>query len=210
MGQIPSSNKMVSAAMVSPLNGETCAANQPMNFAVRIDNVQAGIFTNPDNTYYAAPQQVKNGVTVGHTHISVQTINGLTDSQPPDAAKFVFFKGINDAGQNGVLSANDTAGLPAGTYRVCSMTSASNHQPVLMPIAQRGPQDDCVKFTVANNAQGGGCSAQGGGNANANAGGNQGQAAQGQGAQGQGALGGKGGKGKQRTRKRFSVREWVA
>ena len=28
------------------------------------------------------------------------------------------------------------------------MNSASNHQPVLMPIAQRGAQDDCTKFTI--------------------------------------------------------------
>jgi hypothetical protein len=56
-----------------------------------------------------------------------------------------------------------TGGLPAGNYRVCSMTSSSNHQPVLMPVAQRGAQDDCQKFTVGGAA---------GGNGNANAGGN--------------------------------------
>jgi hypothetical protein len=28
------------------------------------------------------------------------------------------------------------------------MNSASNHQPVIMPVAQRGAQDDCQKFTV--------------------------------------------------------------
>jgi transcription initiation factor TFIID subunit 15 len=28
------------------------------------------------------------------------------------------------------------------------MTSSSNHQPVLMPVAQRGAQDDCQKFSV--------------------------------------------------------------
>lgn len=41
-----------------------------------------------------------------------------------------------------------TGGLPAGNYRVCTMTSSSNHQPVLMPVAQRGAQDDCQKFVV--------------------------------------------------------------
>lgn len=72
------------------------------------------------------------------------------------------FQGINDAGNGrGLLSVAVTAGLPAGFYRVCTMNSASNHQPVLMPIAQRGAQDDCTKFTVgkgnaANNAANGG------------------------------------------------------
>lgn len=31
------------------------------------------------------------------------------------------------------------------------MASASNHQPVLMPVAQRGTADDCTKFTVVGN-----------------------------------------------------------
>jgi len=28
------------------------------------------------------------------------------------------------------------------------MTAAANHQPVIMPVAQRGAQDDCVRFSV--------------------------------------------------------------
>lgn len=45
-------------------------------------------------------------------------------------------KGINDDGNGqGLLSATVTDGLPAGTYRVCTMNSASNHQPVLMPVS---------------------------------------------------------------------------
>jgi hypothetical protein len=77
-------------------------------------------------------------------------------------------QGINDAGNgNGLLSATVTGGLPAGNYRVCSMTSSSNHQPMLMPVAQRGAQDEFQKFTVGAAASG-----NGNGNTNANAGGN--------------------------------------
>jgi hypothetical protein len=43
------------------------------------------------------------------------------------------------------------------------MNSASNHQPVLMPVAQRGAQDDCQKFTVG--AASGNAASNGGGNA---------------------------------------------
>ncbi len=32
------------------------------------------------------------------------------------------------------------------------MTSSSNYQLVLMPVAQRGAQDDCQKFTVGGGA----------------------------------------------------------
>lgn len=41
-----------------------------------------------------------------------------------------------------------SAGLEKGFYRVCTMSSAANHQPVLMPVAQRGAQDDCQRFSV--------------------------------------------------------------
>lgn len=64
--------------------------------------------------------------------------------------EFVFFKGINDAGNQGLLKATVDKGLPPGNYRLCSMSSASNHQPVLIPVAQRGAQDDCVRFVVIN------------------------------------------------------------
>lgn len=163
---------------------------------------------------------MKGGSVVGHTHISVQDIGDAKTTTPPDANKFAFFKGINDAGDGkGTLSANLTAGLPAGSYRVCSMTSAANHQPVLMPIAQRGPQDDCVRFTVANGGGGGGNkggnnAAANAGNANANAGaananaGKGGQAAAANGQAAKGAAGGKGGKGKGRPK--FAARDFIA
>ena len=71
-------------------------------------------------------------------HFSVQTMgNSLNPTTALDASKFAFFKGVNDAGDgNGNLQATVTGGLPAGNYRVCTMSSASNHQPVLMPVAQ--------------------------------------------------------------------------
>jgi len=69
-------------------------------------------------------------------------------SNPLDAEQFVFFKGINNAEKGGQLSVDVTGGLPTGFYRVCTLASASNHQSVLMPVAQRGAQDDCTKFSV--------------------------------------------------------------
>ncbi|KAA8909789.1 hypothetical protein FN846DRAFT_775964 [Sphaerosporella brunnea] len=150
MGDIPSQNNMVSSIIVSPQPGENIAANTPFNIQVQVANLAAGSFTNPQNTYYAAPQALSGGKIVGHTHVTVQDLgNSLTPNTPPDATTFAFFKGINDNGNgNGLLSASVTQGLPAGNYRVCTMSSASNHQPVLMPVAQRGAQDDCTKFTV--------------------------------------------------------------
>ena len=151
MGDIPSNTQMVSAVMVSPQDGDVVAANKNITFSVQIENLVAGSFTNPDDTYYAAPQALSGGKVVGHTHITVQDLGqNFFPQQPLDPTIFAFFQGINNAGNgNGLLTATLSGGLPEGFYRVCSMTSASNHQPVLMPVAQRGAQDDCAKFQVA-------------------------------------------------------------
>jgi hypothetical protein len=172
MGKIPSTSNMISAIITSPKPAENIAASTTFTISVQMKGLTAGSFTNAAATYYSAPQDLaSNGQVIGHTHVTVQDLgNSLQPSTAPDPVQFAFFKGINDAGNgNGLLSATVTGGLPAGNYRVCSMTSSSNHQPVLMPVAQRGAQDDCQKFTVG--------AASGNANANANANANSSNAA---------------------------------
>ncbi|ORY67312.1 uncharacterized protein BCR38DRAFT_482936 [Pseudomassariella vexata] len=156
MGKMPSQDRMVSAILQNPQHNDNLEENQDFDIQIQMANLAAGTFTNPDETYYAAPQDLDgSGQVIGHTHVVIQDLgNSMNPTQALDATQFAFFKGINDAGNgNGLLSATVTGGLPAGNYRVCSMTGAGNHQPVLMPVAQRGAQDDCNKFTVgaANN-----------------------------------------------------------
>lgn len=150
MGDMPSQDNMVSAMIVNPPFGQTIEPDTTFDIDVQLANLVAGSFTNPQNTYYAAPQQLQGGSVVGHCHVTVQDIGSLNPTTPPDAKVFAFFKGIDDAGNGqGLLSATVDGGLPAGTYRICTMNSAQNHQPVLMPVAQRGSQDDCIRVTVA-------------------------------------------------------------
>jgi transcription initiation factor TFIID subunit 15 len=231
MGEIPAANRMVSAIFTEPTNGQDFQANTAMKFSVKIANLQAGAFTNPDVTYYSAPQALQGGQVVGHTHITVQDLGGNANpGNALNAEDFAFFKGINDNGDgNGLLSADLAAGLPNGFYRACSMTSSSNHQPVLMPVAQRGAQDDCVRFTVGqgngqnngqnggqggNNGQNGGQGGQGQGQGGQGQGqGGQGQGQGGQGGQGQGGQGGFRGRGRGRGRfnkRNFAARDWIA
>lgn len=240
MGEIPAANRMVSAVFTSPQDGQDIQPNSKITFSVQVANLQAGSFTNPDNTYYAAPQALQGGQVVGHTHITVQDMQGDKNRKNAmNAEDFAFFKGINDNGNGqGLLSADLAAGLPAGVYRACSMTSSSNHQPVLMPVAQRGAQDDCIRFTVGanngggnnggnngqnnggnngqNNGQNGGQNNGQGANNGQNGGqgqGGQGGQGQGQGGQGQGGQGGFKGRGRGRGRfnkPRFAVRDFVA
>ncbi|OBT83757.1 hypothetical protein VE02_07176 [Pseudogymnoascus sp. 03VT05] len=159
MGDIPSKANMVSSIITFPTQGgNDVQADTTFDIKVQMANFVAGTFTNADTTYYSAPQQLQGGKVVGHTHVTVQDLgNTLNPTTPLDATQFAFFKGINDAGDGkGGLSATVTGGLPAGNYRVCTMASSSNHQLVLMPVAQRGASDDCTKFTVgAGNNNGG-------------------------------------------------------
>ncbi|KAH6572497.1 hypothetical protein BASA62_003324 [Batrachochytrium salamandrivorans] len=73
--------------------------------------------------------------------------------------QFEFFKGINDRHTDGkqgrLLSATILAGQLTinGNYRICSITGSDSHQPVIMPVAQRGSQDDCIRVTVFNAGQ---------------------------------------------------------
>lgn len=154
MGDIPAKTNMISAIITNPQqNGAEIPSDTTFNFTVQYSNLVAGSFTNADATYYAAPQFLSGGNVVGHTHITIQDLGkDLNPTEALDPTQFSFFKGINDAGNGkGLLTAEVTGGLPAGNYRGCTLTAASNHQPVIMPVAQRGSQDDCVKFVVSGN-----------------------------------------------------------
>ena len=138
MGDIPAQANMVSSIIVSPSANNPPAANTTFQVQVQLANLVPASFTNAETTYYAAPQALQNGLVVGHTHVTIQTLgNSLNPTAALNASAFVFFKGINDAG-NGelLLSANVTDGLPEGFYRICTMASNSNHAPVVMPVAQ--------------------------------------------------------------------------
>lgn len=150
---MPSKENMISSIIVNPAPGANIDADTTFQVQFQTANLVAGTFTNPDNTYYAAPQQLQGGKVVGHSHVTIQDLgNSLTPDSPPDPTTFAFFLGIDNSGNgNGLLTATVNGGLPAGNYRVCTLTSSSNHQPVLMPVAQRGAQDDCTKFTVGGN-----------------------------------------------------------
>lgn len=154
MGDIPAKDQMVSSIITFPTTGgPAIQSDTTFNISVQMSNLVAGSFTNADATYYAAPQTLSGGQVVGHTHVTVQDLgDSLNPTQALDATQFAFFKGINDNGNGkGLLQAVVTGGLPAGNYRCCTMASASNHQPVLMPVAQRGTSDDCTKFVVSGN-----------------------------------------------------------
>jgi len=149
IGLIPSVDHMPSAKFSFPTNGATITALTPFNATLNVLNFHTGVFTNAAKTYFAAPQTLDaQGNIIGHSHMVIEPLTSLTQTTPNDPTKFTFFKGVDDAAVNGVLSVNVAAGVPAGTYRICSINSSSNHQPAIVPIAQHGSLDDCSYFTA--------------------------------------------------------------
>ena len=145
MGLIASTDNMPSAKFVNPPNLGTIEADKAFTVEVAIKNLATGHFTNPDETYYAAPQQLDNaGRILGHSHIVIEELDSLEQTTATNPKNFVFFKGLNDAARGGVLTTEVEDGLPEGFYRISTINSAANHQPVLVAVAQRGALDDAV------------------------------------------------------------------
>jgi len=192
IGIIPSSDNMPSAKFKFPPNFGTIQANKPFTIEMAINNLDAGFFVNAQSNYFAAPQVLNGqGLIQGHSHVVVEAISALDQTTTTDPKKFAFFKGLNNKAVGGALSADVTAGLPVGVYRLASINTAANHQPVIVPIAQHGSLDDAVYFTVtadgkpaagaANAGAGGatnnaGAAGQAGAAGKANAAGNAGKA----------------------------------
>jgi hypothetical protein len=166
---IPSSN-MPAAKISFPKNGGTFEANKQFTATINIKNMVTGQFTNAQSNYYGAPQQLQGKNVVGHSHLTVQKLSSIDSTDLLDTTLFAFFKGINTAAVNGVLTVDVTDGLPPGVYRFCTMNTTANHTPVTVAVAQHGALDDCIyaTATAGNGGNNGGNANNGGGNGNNN------------------------------------------
>ncbi|KAI8845539.1 hypothetical protein BC829DRAFT_419464 [Chytridium lagenaria] len=131
---------MVSTIIIQPDNLAELRAGQAFDVKIKNVNIQTGFFDNPQLKYYATPQTL-NAQGIIQEHWDGQN--------PPDAINFQFFKGLNAPDVNGVHTTTVTADkVTPGNYRICSITGTFGHQPVVMPVAQRGSQDDCIRITI--------------------------------------------------------------
>ncbi|CAG8634414.1 3446_t:CDS:1 [Scutellospora calospora] len=150
LGQIPTVNHMTSTIITKPEFGQTLPINKNFTVEVKIINLHTGFFSNPETQYYSFSQTLdKNGKIEGHSHITVQYL-GLkaTPDNPPDPRTFAFFQGLNAKAVDGTLS--QTLKLTeAGFYRICTMAASFSHQPLIMPVAKRGSQDDCIRIRIS-------------------------------------------------------------
>lgn len=145
MGRILATNKLPSSKFTFPTNGGTVPAGQTFTIKMAINNMVTGNFVNAQANYYSAPCQVdRTGTVIGHSHVVVEKIDSLQSKATTTPTQFAFFKGLNLAAANGVLSADVTGGLAPGAYRLASINTCANHQPVLGSVAQHGHFDDMI------------------------------------------------------------------
>ncbi|WWD09019.1 hypothetical protein V865_007139 [Kwoniella europaea PYCC6329] len=150
IGQIPSTQNLISTTFVSPRNMETIQAGQTFTIGLQTTGMTMGSFVNAQKNYYAAPQQIDgSGQIVGHAHVVLQPMKAIDDTSVLDPNTFTFFKGMDLGDVNGLSTIDVQGGVPAGAYRLCTIMSASNHQSVILPIAQRGAENTCSYFTAA-------------------------------------------------------------
>jgi len=150
-GEIPKVENMPSTLVLYPENGDKIKRNKPFTIKVKTEKLELGFFSDPAVTYNTFPQVLnKKGLIQGHQHVTIQYLGADKDSiEFPDANVFDFFKGLNDPSKSGKLSVDVEKGLSKkGIYRLCTIISSFSHQPVVLPKAQRGASDDCVRFTV--------------------------------------------------------------
>ncbi|KAJ1553285.1 hypothetical protein HK096_008500, partial [Nowakowskiella sp. JEL0078] len=159
-GDIPVFDSMVSTLIISPKNGQTLKVGEAFTIAVDVDNMELGTFDDPNKEYYVTPQSLNDdGKIIGHIHVVAQKMgSGNNGNRALDARKFDFFKGLQDKGSSGgrqlsvnVVDENGNPGLQSpGEFRICSITGQRNHAPVIMPVAKRGSQDDCIRINVVD------------------------------------------------------------
>ena len=152
MGAIPSASNMPSSKFVTPVNLAVIPPNTTFQITLAIKNLATGYFVNPDTNYFAAPQQLDptTGLIQGHSHVVIEALQSLNQTTPTDPTQFAFFVGLNSkADASGQLYANVTGGLPGGTYRMSTITTAMNHQLLSLPIAERGVSDDTIYVSLS-------------------------------------------------------------
>lgn len=151
MGRVVATTNLPSAKFSFPQNGGTIKASETFTISVRVLSIKdfpllalpcfsiqmniahmdTGNFVNANTNFFAAPCQVNAaGDVIGHSHVVVEALPSLTDTTPTNPNVFAFFKGLNAAAVNGALTAEVTGGLAPGAYRLASINTCANHQPV--------------------------------------------------------------------------------
>ncbi len=142
MGVIPSIDKMPSALIKSPAN----RARLTGAFKITVETKNFNPFqqvANPIQGYLSQPQSLGlNGLINGAIQVVIQHIPDPSKAPPAESISFFQIMSTNEV----IVPANS---IPTkGLHRICTMLGAQSLQPVVMPVAKRGSQDDCIRVFI--------------------------------------------------------------
>ncbi|EGF79024.1 hypothetical protein BATDEDRAFT_37164 [Batrachochytrium dendrobatidis JAM81] len=148
-GLIPSNDKMVSTIITAPDDGARVDPSVELSVTFIVQNLDTGFALNPDTEFLLAPQTIgkDSGFIEGLVNLVIQQLTGIS---APDSRNFSFFVSLTNPSPDGSY----TVTVPpktlnaTGDYRICTMATSASFHPVIMPVAQRGSQDDCIRITV--------------------------------------------------------------
>ena len=143
-GLIPPNNKMPSTLIISPPSNANLTSSTGFQIKLLTTNFQGGLpLTDLNAKHLTQPQLLSsNNEIMGFIKIVIQPISGQS---VPDAKTVSFFKQL---GVNNEITVNKNEIETKGVHRICTMLSSSSGQPVIMPVAQRGAQDDCIRVNI--------------------------------------------------------------
>ncbi|KAJ3348668.1 hypothetical protein HDU91_006522 [Kappamyces sp. JEL0680] len=151
-GLIPDVSNMVSALITTPADGSTQNAAKGFTVAFTTTGMATGFAGNPATDFMQFPQTLDpaSGRIQGASSLSIQK---LTGNQAPAGSSVSFFQLLNQKDDgNGVTQY--TVNVPAGAvktkglHRICTGNMMAGLTPVVMPVAQRGAQDDCIRVNI--------------------------------------------------------------
>ncbi|KAH6566046.1 hypothetical protein BASA50_005105 [Batrachochytrium salamandrivorans] len=148
-GLIPGNDNMVSSLITVPEDGSKIDPAKDFTVTVLVIGLDSGFALDPDTQFLLAPQTLnpETGFIQGLVSLVIQQLGGTS---APDPRTFSFFQSFTEESSNGVFNFDVKAGTinSTGEFRICTMVSAASFQPVVMPVAQRGAQDDCIRVTI--------------------------------------------------------------
>ncbi|CAH7681689.1 hypothetical protein PPACK8108_LOCUS14329 [Phakopsora pachyrhizi] len=149
MGMLANQDHLPSCKFVVPKNMDTIKADTTFRVDIAMRNLVIGVFTNPAKAFMSAPAQIdrESGALLGHSHLVITALDSINSTSVADPLAFFFFKGIDDATRNGIVSVEVKDGLPKGHWKFATINTASNHQPIGATLAQHAQFDDIIYIT---------------------------------------------------------------
>ena len=144
---------MVSTLIISPENGQSVSKAAGFNVVFESIGLMSGNGLNLANQFMKQPQSLnqRTGMIEGMQSISIQSLEN--ELLAPEASVLSFFRILNTPSDptgrtRFTIAINPGQIKTVGVHRMCTLAMSSSGIPAIMPVAQRGAQDDCIRVFI--------------------------------------------------------------